>query len=183
MLSRSKWAIGLAAIAIVVSLPLYSFQWHLLLHIFGAVIFIGNLIVTALWMTLAERTRKTSVLNFASRVVNNADLTFTLPGVILILLNGLALAVSRWGGWAGFLGNSWITAALVLLVLSGIVWVGFLLRYQFRLEHLSNEAVESDALLPQGFFGVLHKWYVWGVIATILPILSLLLMVFKPKLW
>jgi uncharacterized membrane protein len=96
------------------------------------------------------------VLNFASRVVNNADLTFTLPGVILILLNGLALTASRWGGWAGFLSNSWITAALVLLALSGIVWVGFLLRYQFRLEHLSiflMKPLSQMLRFPRGYSG------------------------------
>src|SRR5262249_31944051 len=86
------------------------------------------------------------------------------------------------GGWAGFLRNSWIVAALALLIVSGIVWIGFLLRYQARLVRLSTAAVESGAQLCGEFFQVLYKWYVGGTLATILPVLSLLLMVLKPRL-
>jgi len=34
-------------LSIVVSLPLFPYNWHLLLHILGAVLFLGNLAVTA----------------------------------------------------------------------------------------------------------------------------------------
>ena len=39
--------ISLMAIAVIASLPVYSYRWHLLLHIFGAVVFLGNIIVAA----------------------------------------------------------------------------------------------------------------------------------------
>ena len=28
-----------------------------------------------------------------------------------------------------------------------------------------------------------HRWYFWGLVATLLPLASLVLMVTKPKLW
>lgn len=144
---------------------------------------VGNIVVTAAWMVLAERTRDSSVLVFASKAVNRADLLFTGPGVILVLLNGLALASSRWGGWTGFLEHSWITAALALFTASGLVWVAFLLRYQFRLVRLSAGSPDSEGRVAAEFYDVLHKWYAWGFIATILPLVSLYLMVVKPQLW
>ena len=128
------------AAVVLASLPLYGDRWHLLLHILGAVVFVGNIVVSCVWMLLAERTGQTSVLRFASRTVSHADLLFTGPGVILVLGNGLALASSRWGGWTGFYVHSWIVVALGLFAASGLVWVGFLLRYQFKLVGLSAAA-------------------------------------------
>ena len=175
--------IALMAIAVIASLPVYSYRWHLLLHIFEAVVFLGNIMVTAAWMVLAERTREPSVMRFASRTVNRADLLFTGPAVILVLLNGLTMAARRWGGWSGFYETSWITAALILFAASRIVWVGFLLRYQFRLIRVSTASNDSVEQLPGEFFDVLHRWYAWGSLATVLPLVSLYLMVTKPELW
>ena len=169
--------------AVVASLPLYSYEWHLMLHIFGAVIFLGNFIVSAMWMALAERTRESSVVHFASKSVGWADQVFTGPGVVLVLLNGMALAADRWGGWGSFHETGWITAGLLLFAASGLVWVGFLQRYQSTLGRLSKEAVDTGAGLSDEFFGALHMWYFWGIVAIILPLVSLALMVFKPDLW
>ena len=128
---QAALAAAVLGAAVIVSVPVYPFHWHLLMHVVGAVIFVGNILVTAAWMALAQRTGNPSVLMFAARAVNRADLLFTGPGVVLVLLNGLALAADRWGGWTGFYEVSWIVAALALFALSGVVWVGFLLRYQF----------------------------------------------------
>jgi len=188
MHASSKWLIGEIAIVILVSMPLafgyeypllFPYQWHKALHIFGVVIFLGNIMVTAVWMLLAERTKEPAVMHFASKVVNWAAVLFTGPGVILVLSNGLILATQ----WGGIYRTSWITAALALFALSGIVWVGFLLRYQHRLIQLSKDSNESRDQLPKEFFQVLRRWYFWGIVATILPLISLVFMVVKPKLW
>ncbi len=171
--------IALIILVVLVSLPFpfYTHDWHKLMHIFGAVIFIGNIVVTAAWMLLAEHTKKPPVINFAAKAVTQADLLFTLPGVLLIFINGLVLAPAFGGG--NILGASWVVAALILLLLSGIVWAGFLLRYQSQLVELSA----SGEQLLEGFNDVFRKWAIWGIIATVLPIISLILMVFKPTLW
>ncbi len=180
----SYWFSGvLIGVVIAASLPIYSFRWHMTLHILGAVMFLGNIIVTAAWMILAERAKNASVMHFASKTVSRADLLFTGPGVILILGNGLALAESQWGGWSGFHELSWIVLALILLALSGLVWSGFLLRYQFGMLRLSTEAVESNSPLPPRFYSLLHRWYFWGVIAILLPVFAVYLMAGKPDWW
>ncbi len=171
--------IVLIVLAVLVSLPLpfYARQWHKLIHILGAVLFIGNIVVTAVWMILAVRTGRATVVHFAAKAVNQADLLFTIPGVLLIFLNGLVLAPVFGGG--NILGASWVVAALILLVLSGIVWAGFLLRYQYQLVELSA----SGEQLSNEFLIAFRNWGIWGGVATILPLISLILMVFKPPLW
>ena len=56
-LHRNEWfGYGvLTGAAVVASLPLFPYQWHVFLHIAGAVVFLGNIIVTGVWMLLAER--------------------------------------------------------------------------------------------------------------------------------
>ncbi len=94
---RNEWVVyGLLAVAVlVVSLPLYPYRWHMFLHIAGVVVFLGNIIVTAAWMLMAERTRSLMVIHFSAKAVIRADLLFTLPGVLLILMNGFAMGRSE----------------------------------------------------------------------------------------
>jgi uncharacterized membrane protein len=184
--TSTKWLLAeIVVISLVITLVniagyplLFSYQWHKLLHIFGAVIFVGNIIVTAVWMAMAEQSRQKATLHFASKVVNWADVFFTAPGVLLTLANGQILATAAWGG----LSASWLALAFGLFILSGIVWVGFLVRYQNRLIQLSAEPAGAGEPLPEAFFQVLHHWYAAGIVATVLPLISMVLMVFKPQL-
>ena len=177
---RYEWtAYGVLAVAaVIVSLPLYPYGWHLFMHIAGAVIFLGNIIVTGAWMLMAERTGSPRVMHFSAKAVIRADFLFTLPGVLLVLLNGLFMAYARWEGV--FHDVSWISVALALFTISGIIWVGALLRFQHRMAVLSAKLDDADCLSPE-FYSSLHKWYFWGVVAILLPLGSLYLMVFKPS--
>ena len=186
MHSSTKWLIAeiaIVSVALVLLgfagyLLLLPYEWIKLLHIFGAVIFLGNIIVTGVWMFLAEQNKEAATLHFASKVVNWADVLFTAPGVLLLFASGLIM-MPRWGG----IGTSWIAVALGLFILSGTVWVGLLLRYQDRLIQLSSNPRASGEQLPEAFFQTLHRWYFWGIVATILPLISFVLMVVKPTFW
>lgn len=164
----------IAAVLLSLPFPFYTRQWHKFLHIVGAVLFIGNIIITAVWMILTVRTQQRPLVHFGAKAVNQADLLFTVPGVLLIFLNGMVLAPAFGNG--NPFGAGWIVAALILLIASGAVWLGFLLRYQNQLVELS---ASGDSLSPE-FMRVFRNWGIWGGIATVLPILSLVLMVFKP---
>ena len=178
---RNEWiAYGLLVVAVVaVSLPLYPYRWHTFMHITGAVVFLGNIIVTAAWMLMAERTRSMSVMHFSAKAVIRADLLFTLPGVLLIVINGFVMVVSSWGGWDAFHELSWITLALALFIASGVIWVGVLIPVQHRMAVFSDPSDYPDAP-PSQFSSAIRKWYFWGAIAIGLPLISLYLMVNKP---
>jgi len=171
-------------LSIVVSLPLFPYNWHLLLHILGAVLFLGNLAVTAAWMTWAVGQKDSRVAAFASAGVNRADRWFTSPGMILLLLNGLALTNLAWGGWLGFTmsPNRWIFVGLTLLIATGALYGAVIRRYQNQMVRMSSEAAQTNAPLPEDFASVFRKWTLWGAIATILPLVALYVMVAKPAI-
>jgi uncharacterized membrane protein len=185
MHKSSKWLFGEVLFVLFVILilgayhhPLFlPYQWHKLLHIFGAILLLGNIIITAVWMLMAERTKDPGVMRFAAEMVNWADVFFTVPGIFLLITNGDTLSEQ----WGGILRTGWITVSLGLFAASGFIWIGILLRYQNALIRISQAPRKEE--LPPEFFQVLHRWYFWGAIATILPCLSLILMFLKPRVW
>jgi len=182
MHTSTQWLIGEIAFLATAStllgamgFPLFlPYDWYLLLHILGVVLFMGNIIVTGVWMALSERTMEPKVLQFSTAVANWADVAFTAPGVILIVLSGLTLA-NRWGG---LFATNWITAGAILFAASGFVWAVFLIPSQDKMIRLASSPSEGQ-LSPQ-FFRVLHRWYFWGAVATILPLATTILIVVKP---
>jgi uncharacterized membrane protein len=167
-------------VAIVVSLPFFPNLWHKLLHVLGAVLFVGNLIVTAAWMTWAAKRKETSILAFASTSVTRADEWFTSPGALLLLINGLVISAAYTGDWLGFLRTPWILAGLILLLVTGGIYGAILRRYQITMARLSSAAAQGGTAVSAEFFAVLRKWNIAGGIATILPLLALYFMVAKP---
>lgn len=174
------WPLAIVYPAIVVaSLPTWPFGWHLALHVLGATLLIGNALVMAAWLTVAGFSRSDQAKRRAARVVNLGDAWFTVPGVILLLLNGLAMVAARYGGLAAFSTTGWITAGLVLLSLTGIIWALRLVPAQLTLYRLAT----ADGPLDVKTFGrVLNRWYLWGIIATALPLLAVFVMTTKPTI-
>ena len=52
----------------------------------------------AAWMILTVRTRQRASVHAGARIVNQADTLFTVPGVLLSFLKGMALAPAFGGG-------------------------------------------------------------------------------------
>ena len=76
------------AVAIVLSLPFFGYTWNLFMHIFGAVLFMGNIFATAVWGSLAKRSGSPEVMRHATRGIVLTDVIFTTPGAILLFVNG-----------------------------------------------------------------------------------------------
>lgn len=162
---------------VTLSEPVHSTM--VFLHALGVILFLGNIIVSAMWMAQARRAQNVAVLHFAAKSVMRADWLFTLPGIALILVTGL-LTVGKWGG---FPGTAWAELALALFILSGVIWGGVLLRLQKRMIRMTAEAVESGGGPDEPIDGVVRRWLMWGGVATVLPLVALVLMIFKPPLW
>jgi uncharacterized membrane protein len=149
------------------------------LHVFGAIIFLGNAIVSAMWMANARRTGNPEVLYFASRTVARADRIFTLPGMALILVPGVLTV----GPFGGFPGAAWAELGMGLFIITGVIWGVFLIRLQRSMVELSRQAVVQKVALEERYYDVLKRWMIFGGIATLLPVIALFLMVLKPHLW
>lgn len=165
-----------AIVAIVLSLPFYGYRWNLLMHILGAIIFMGNIIVSAAWISLARRLRHTESLRLGVRGVVVTDTIFTLPGLLLLVLNGGILGTPFFKA-----GAMWLIISVVLFVITGIIWGAVLVPLQKRLSAMMK-ATPPGAAVPVEFDPVLRRWFRWGGVATLLPLVSLVLMVVKPAI-
>ena len=102
------------------------------LHILGACIFIGNIIVSGFWKVLADRTKDVSVIQYATKLVNLTDMIFTGVGATLLIVSGHMLAEN----FGGILSQQWIIQSYVLFGVSGILWVACLVPIQIKQANL-----------------------------------------------
>jgi uncharacterized membrane protein len=144
------------------------------LHVFGAVVFVGNLVVTAVWKTLADRTREPHVVAYAQRLVTVTDFAFTATGAALILVSGFVLA----DDWGGIFGPSWLTLGLSLFAASGAIWLTILVPVQVRQARLARSFGETLEI-PESYWRLARRWYVFGAVATVLPLITIFVMAVK----
>jgi uncharacterized membrane protein len=148
----------------------------LALHILGVVIFLGNIIVTAVWKGLADRTRDPRVVAYAQRLVTVTDVAFTATGAALIAVSGPVLADDL----GGVGGPSWITWGLALFIASGVIWVTVLIPVQVLQARLAR-SFAGGGVIPERYWTLAKVWYLFGTIAVLLPLANLYFMVFKPE--
>jgi uncharacterized membrane protein len=148
-----------------------------LLHIFGVVLFLGNIITGVLWKTYADRSNDPRVIAYALEGLIAADRYFTVPGVGLILVTGISLVLTS--GYS-FLGTTWIWQALVLFAISGIVFMAFLAPLQRRMRDLAAQGARG-AFDRVSYQRLSRQWAIWGSLATLTPLAALGLMVLKPN--
>lgn len=154
-----------------------SHQYLLLksLHIFGVILFLGNIIVTAAWKTFADISRDWRIIVFSQRLVTYTDIIFTATGVMLIAITGIVMAEHYGNYW----NVKWIGWGLGLFIASGMIWVTVLIPIQVILHRLTNK-LKNDINIPAQYWTYEIIWMVFGSIATILPLMNLYWMVFKP---
>ena len=146
------------------------------LQILGVVLFVGNNITAALWKTRADRSGDLATVAYAQRTVALADWVFTLPGVLLVIIGGYGMAITR--PWP-LHGVRWLELGQVLFWISALIWAVVLIPTQRRLVAVSDEARKTRSLTPE-FERLSGRWAMWGGIATLLPLIALFLMVTKP---
>lgn len=153
------------------------YRWHKLLHILGAVMFVGNLLTQAFWLGAARATGHAGAIRASYRALDWTDLLFMGPGMFLLIANGSVLA-QAWGGVERW---SWMVAALGLFGLYGLVSAP-LMQLQIRTFRALDEPDErlcaalDDATRGKGLGA-------WMVLMLLVPVVILALMVLKPRLW
>lgn len=125
---------------------------------------------------MADRTRNPGTVAFAQRQVTLTDFLFTFGGVVLILGSGLAAAHVA---GLDYLRVRWLVWGLSLFILSGIIWASVLIPVQIKQARMAKLFADGDAI-PDSYWRLGRIWIIFGTIATILPLLNLYWMVFKP---
>ncbi|HNL09507.1 MAG TPA: DUF2269 family protein [Turneriella sp.] len=157
-----------------ISLPeVFPRAVHRLLHILGAIIFLGNIVVSALWFSVAVASRKNDWFAFAARLMNITDLVFTGPGLILLLWNATVLV----GAYGNPLAVDWLKWALIYFSATGALWMGVLIPLQFRFMKQADAGnMPWNDAREQKLLGLYNAA---GGAAVLLVILSLVKMVLK----
>ena len=145
-------------------------------HVLGVVLFVGNIVVTAVWKLLADRTRDPRVVAYAQRLVTVTDLAFTAVGAALITVSGQVMA-DAYGGV--FSGPAWLTWGWSLFVASGVIWLAALVPIEIQQARLAR-AFRDAPSIPDRYWSLSRRWAVFGTVATILPLVNIYLMVLKP---
>jgi len=149
----------------------------LLVHLVGVVLFIGNIVVTAVWKLMADRTRVPAIVAYAQRLVTVTDIAFTATGAALIAISGPALAEDL----GGIGGPAWLTLGFALFIASGIIWATVLIPIQIAQARMAR-TFRAEEKVPPGYWRLARLWVGFGTIATVLPLANLYLMVVKPDL-
>jgi len=143
------------------------------LHISAVVLFIGNITTGVMWKYHADRSGDPRMMAHALAGIIRSDRWFTVPGVVLIALTGVMLAMV---GRFPIFGTFWIWTSLALFGLSGLLfglWVG---PSQKRLLVIATQ----PAFDVREYERVSSTWAWSGFGALVTPFAALALMVFKP---
>ena len=151
-------------------------QILLAIHILSAVVFAGNIITSAFWKVRADKSGSTEAMANASRSLLMADMVFTGPGLVGLLVTGIWMV--QLTGWERF-QEPWLSISLVLLVVTAIIWAGGLLPLEFRMVRLAR--LQSNNITSDPAYRRSSKiWSMMGGVATLIPLIILFLMVLKP---
>lgn len=144
-------------------------------HLLGVTVFLGNIIVTGLWKALADRTKEPRVIAYAQRLVTLTDWVFTAGGVVLILIGAYGMIFT-----AGLdLRQTWLLWGQGLFIASGVIWLVILIPTQMAQARQAH-AFARGGSIPESYWRHSRRWYLWGTLATVIPLCNLYVMVFKP---
>lgn len=156
--------------------PMYP--WFKLLHIAAVIAFLGNITTGLFWHVHAARTRDPRILAHTMSGIIASDRLFTIPGVIVILVGGIAAAIL---GNFPILHTAWILWTLVLFTISGIAFMARVAPLQRRLHAIAVAGAQSGKFDYATYHAVAKQWEFWGGVALFAPVGGLALMVLKPN--
>lgn len=140
-------------------------------HVLGAILFVGNVIVTGIWSGIFWRARHTHDFQRAARAIVITDWWFTLGAGALLTSSGVTLALLR---GLPLWGTPWIRQALVALAVSTLLWLVVLVPAQRVM--VGHRGGADDAALVRAY----GRWNVWGWTATVPLVYAVWCMVAKP---
>jgi uncharacterized membrane protein len=141
-------------------------------HVLGAILFVGNVIVTGIWSAIFFRARQTHDFARAARAIVITDWWFTVGGGALLTMSGVALALHR---GLPLWETVWIKQAMLALALSTVMWLVVLVPAQRAMvRHRQDE--HDDVALVRAY----SRWNVTGWLATVPLVYAVWCMVAKP---
>lgn len=142
-----------------------------LIHVFAVIIFLGNIIIAVFWKGHGDNSNDPKIIAHTMKGIIRADRFFTMPAVAFLILAGFgAMGI----GYIPF-ETGWIIWGLILIVISAAAFMAKVVPAQKKLLKIA----EADTFDQQLYDAVSKEWNLWGSIATIAPIIAVVLMVLK----
>ena len=152
------------------------FQLILTLHILFSIWLMAHLISSAFWKKRADSSGNWTTIATGARALVRSDYTFMAPGVVGLLATGITLGGLT--GWDRF-QEPWLAVSFLLTIVIVVLWLGLLFPLQRRMSRFA--AATSDGLDHADDYQRSSKtWHVVGGVVTLIPLVVLILMVFKP---
>jgi len=147
------------------------------LHILGIILLLGNVVVSAWWKIMANRTKDIKVIRFAQRQVTLTDYVFTLSGALLTVIAGDVLSFMIFDNtWE----ITWVATGRLVFGLAGIIWLFILIPTQIQQAKLVKTFDDLDTI-PERYWQLCRRWNIFGSIAVVLPLIVLAVMIWRPS--
>ena len=151
-------------------------QLLLTLHILFAIWLMSHLISSAFWKARADRSGNPETIATTAQALVRSDLTFTAPGVVGILVTGIWMGGIT--GWERF-QEPWLAISFLLTLLIAVLWLGILMPQGRRMAQYARDQLEGSPHTGR-YERASRIWSITGGILTLIPVVVLFLMVFKP---
>jgi uncharacterized membrane protein len=147
------------------------------IHLLGVVLFLGNIIIGAFWKMHGDRSGDPRIIAHTMAGIIGADRWFTMPGAILLVVFGFGAA----GVGRVSLGSPWIVWSIILVVISALAFMVRLGPLQRRMLAVARGSSDASGFDSDAYARLSRSWALWGSVATIAPVIALVLMVLKPE--
>ena len=145
-------------------------------HVAAAIIFLGNITTGIFWKTVADRSASVVVMRHTIAAIIRSDRLFTVPGVIVLVLAGFALAMV---GRIPVLSTGWVLWSLVLFSIAGVAFIPVSRSQEQLLAALDANDGAADLA---SYRALSRQWDRWAAVALFTPVVALILMIAKPVL-
>jgi uncharacterized membrane protein len=147
------------------------------LHVLGAIVILGTGGGIAFFMLMAHRSRDPAFIARTAATVVIADLMFTGSAVLMQPITGsILIALSSTD-----LAERWLAISLGLYGVAGLFWIPVVFM-QIEMRDLARAAEAHRQPLPERYFRLVRRWFMFGIPGFGSVMLILWLMIAKPQL-
>lgn len=155
----------------------FEYLTHKTLHILGGIMFTGNMLVSAVWMFFARKTKDKNVILFTSKTSEMLDRYVAAPGIVLILFNGILMASLFGGAWE----TQWLSEVFARFVIVTGIWILYLVPKQKAITKGVQAAVDNNTDLPETFLSDSKRWIIWSSVVVFFLFWTVQIMITKPS--
>ncbi len=143
-----------------------------LIHVLAVIFFVGNITIGIFWKIHGDKSGDPKIIAHTIKGIISADKIFTMPAVGILILAGFGTAGI---GFLPTFETGWILWGIILVIISGLAFMIKVVPLQKELLKIAS----SDSFDEKKYKAVSRQWNLWGSVATIAPIIAIILMVLK----